>query len=100
MIALHLGVWERNGGAVRLSNQLSWFVEMRGATLWSRDSSVRHSIPYPHAALWALIVNGNYNKTSAAEMMSIPMSVDRQDAEREVKEMLAVWRQAGLVSEE
>ena len=44
---------------------------MRGVTLWRRDSSVRHSIPYPRAALWALIANGNYNKTSAAEMMSI-----------------------------
>ena len=66
----------------------------------SRDGSVRHSIPYPHAGLWALIANGNYNKTCAAELMSVLMSVGRHEAEREVEETLAAWMQAGLLSEE
>ena len=39
---------------------LLWFVETRGVTLCNRNESVRLSIPYPHAGLWALIANGNY----------------------------------------
>jgi hypothetical protein len=85
---------------VRPSCDVSWFVEMRGVTLYSSDGSVRCSIPYPHAGLWALIANGNYSKTCAAEMMSVLMSIGRHEAEREVEEALAAWMQAGLLSEE
>ena len=79
---------------------MSWFVETRGVTLCSRDGSVRHSIPYPHAGMWALIADGNFSKASAAELMSLLMSVGRQEAEIEVEETLAVWMQMGFLSEE
>lgn len=82
------------------SCQVSWFVETRGVTLCSRDGSVRHSIPYPHAGLWALIANGNYSAAYASELMGVLMSVGRQEAEREVEETLAAWMQAGFLSEE
>lgn len=82
------------------SCQVSWFVETRGVTLCSRDGSVRHSIPYPHAGLWALIANGHYSTAYASELMSVLMSVGRQEAEREVEETLAAWMQAGFLSEE
>ena len=82
------------------SNQITWFVEMQGVTLCSRDRNVRRSIPYPHAGLWALIANGNYNSSRATEMMSILMSVAGPEAEYEVGETLAEWRRAGLLCED
>lgn len=85
---------------MRPSCRVSWFVETRGVTLCSRDGSVRHSIPYPHAGMWALIADGNFSKASAAELMSLLMSVGRQEAEIEVEETLAVWMQMGFLSEE
>ena len=85
---------------MKASSQVSWFVETRGVTLCSHDGSVRHSISYPHAGLWALIANGNYSKICAAELMSVLMSVGRQDAECEVEVTLAAWKQAGFLSEE
>lgn len=83
---------------MRPSSGLSWFVETRGVTLWSR-SGTRLSIPYPHAGLWALVANGNYNKVFAAELMSVLMSAGKQEAEREVETTLAAWKEAGLVIE-
>ena len=71
---------------------VSWFVEMRGVTLCSRDGSLRQSIPYPHAGLWALIADGNYSPAYATELMGVLMSVGRQEAKREVEDTLAVWR--------
>lgn len=85
---------------MRPSCQVSWFVETRGVTLCNREGSVRHSIPYPHAGLWALIANGNYSETCAAELMSVLMSVGRREAEREIEETLAAWMQAGFLSKE
>ena len=83
---------------MRPSCWVSWFVEMQGVTLYSRDESVRLSIPYPHAGLWELIANGNYRKDRAIELMSILMSAGRQEAEREVEETLSAWMRGGLVS--
>jgi len=82
------------------SRKVSWFVETRGVTLWSRDGSVCLSIPYPHAGLWALIANGNYNPACAAELLSVLMSIGRQEAMREVEKTLAAWRQEGFLSED
>lgn len=82
------------------SCQLSWFVETKGVTLCNRDGSVRQSIPYPHAGLWALVANGNYSPACATELMSVLMSVAREQARREVEETLAAWRQHGFLSEE
>jgi hypothetical protein len=50
--------------------------------------------------MWALIADGNFSKASAAELMSLLMSVGRQEAEIEVEETLAVWMQMGFLSEE
>jgi len=82
------------------SIQVTWFVEMQGVTLYSRDTKVRRSIPYPYAGLWALIADGNYNPSRATEMMSILMSVAGPEAEYEVGETLAEWRRAGLLCED
>lgn len=80
--------------------QVVWFVETQGVTLYSRDGTVRCSIPYPHAGLWSLIANGDYSEESAAELISVLMSVGRHEAEREVRETLAAWMQARLLSAE
>ena len=74
-----LTAWIGPKGSVRVkpSENVSWFVEMHGVTLSSGDGSVRHSIPYPHAGLWALIANGNYSDGCAIDMMSNLMLVDR-----------------------
>jgi hypothetical protein len=85
---------------VKPSRQVSWFVETRGVTLCSRDGSVCHSIPYPHAGLWALLANGNYSPACATELMSILMSLGKQEARREVEKTLEAWRQLGFLSEE
>ncbi len=82
------------------SEQLTWFVETRGVTLNSRDGQICHSIPYPHAGLWALVANGNYSLSHATELMIILMSVSRQAAMQEVEKTLAAWKQKGLLSEE
>jgi hypothetical protein len=66
--------------------------------LCSRDGRVRHSIPYPHAGLWALIAAGKFNRDSATELMSILMSVDRQEAEHEIEATLSVWSQLGFIA--
>ena len=58
------------------------------------------SIPYPQAGLWALVANGNYSKARAVELMSVLMSIGRQEAERKVEDTLSAWMQAGLLSEE
>jgi hypothetical protein len=81
------------------SSRLSWFVETRGVTLSSRDGNVHLSIPYPHAGLWALIANGNYRKDRAVELMSILMSVGKQEAEREIEETISTWIRAGILAE-
>jgi hypothetical protein len=88
------------GGDVKPSGIVSWFVETRGVTLYGRNGNVRQSIPYPHAGIWALITGGNFSKTFAAELMSVLMSVGKHEAEIEVEETLADWKQAGLISEE
>jgi hypothetical protein len=80
------------------SGQVAWFVETRAVTLCSRDGSVRHSIPYPHAGLWALIANGNYQPGYAAELMSVLMSISREEAAREVERTLAAWTRAGFLA--
>jgi hypothetical protein len=81
------------------SSQMSWFVETRGVTLCSLDGSVRCSIGYPHAGLWALIANGNYSLASAIELMSVLMSVKRPEAERAVEDTLNAWKREGFISE-
>lgn len=80
--------------------QLSWFVERRGVTLASRDGAVCQSIPYPYAALWALVANGNYSPTYAATLMGLLMCADQPTAQREVAQTLAAWAQAGLIAGE
>jgi hypothetical protein len=50
--------------------------------------------------LWALIANGNYNPACAAELLSVLMSIGRQEAMREVEKTLAAWRQEGFLSED
>jgi len=77
-----------------------WHVEMQGVTLCSRHRNLRASIAYPHAGLWALIAHGNYSPASAAEMMSVLMSIDRRKAEREVADTLEAWRRAGFVCDD
>jgi hypothetical protein len=84
---------------VRPSSHVSWFVEKRGVTLNTRDGTVCRSVPYPHAALWALIADGNYSPTYAVELMSVLMSVDREKAKREVDETITAWMGEGLVCE-
>ena len=84
---------------MRPSNHVSWFVEKRGVTLSSRDGTIRRSVPYPHAALWALTANGNYSSTYAVELMSVLMSVGCEQARREVNETLTEWIREGLVCE-
>lgn len=82
------------------SGQVSWFVETKGVTLCGKNGGVRHSIPYPHAGLWALIANGNYTPDGAIELMSVLMAVGEREAEREVEETLAIWIQQGILSED
>ncbi len=79
------------------SSHLTWFVEARGVTLSRHSPSLHVSIPYPFAALWALIANGNYSPGFAAELMSVLLSIDREQAADEVALTLAAWQQAGYL---
>ena len=79
------------------SSHLTWFVETRGVTLSSHDRRLDVSIPYPYAGLWALIANGNYSPGLAAELMSVLLSVDKEQAAGEVALTLAAWQQAGYL---
>jgi len=82
---------------VRPSPGVSWIVETTGVTLLYRDG-VRLSIPYPSAALWALVANGNYEKGFATELVSILRTTGRREAEEDVEQTLAGWIRAGLVT--
>jgi hypothetical protein len=79
------------------SSRITWFVETRGVTLSGAALSLHVSIPYPYAGLWALIANGNYSPGLAAELMSVLLSVDRDQAASEVALTLAAWQQAGYL---
>jgi hypothetical protein len=78
---------------------VSWSVEVGGVTVWSPDG-VRRSIPYPSAALWALLANGNYNETFAAELLGVLEAAGPEEALGEVEQTLAGWMRAGLVAED
>ena len=80
------------------SGQISWFIETKGATLCSQDKSICLSIPYPYAGLWALFTNGNYTKKYAVELMSVLLSMDKHEAELEVRETISDWIKAGILS--
>lgn len=82
------------------SSHISWFIETKGATLCSQDNRICLSIPYPYAALWALFANGNYDKKYAVELVSVLMSVDKHEAEREVVETISAWIKEGILSGE
>ena len=79
---------------------ISWFIEIRGATLGSQDGGIRLSIPYPHAALWAIIANGNYGQRLAVELMQALLCTDKDTARREVEKSLDAWLQMGIISRE
>ena len=57
------------------------------------------SIPYPHAGLWALIANGSYTKVLATELMSILMTISKEEAEREIEDTLETWIKNELIHE-
>ncbi len=83
---------------MRPAQGISWFVETRGATLGSQDGGIRLSIPYPHAALWAIIANGNYRRDWAVDLIRTLLCTDKDTAQREVEKTLDVWLQTGIVS--
>ena len=59
------------------ANDISWFIGYRGVTLSSRGGNIHFSIPYPHAALWAGIANGNYRQDWAIDVLSILLDTDK-----------------------
>ncbi len=83
---------------MRPAQGISWFIEMRGATLGSQGGGIRLSIPYPQAALWAIIANGNYRQDLAVELMMALLCTDKAAAQREVEKSLDVWLQLGIVA--
>jgi hypothetical protein len=89
---------------VRPAREVWWVVETRGVTLVRRDGDMPGaallSIPYPYAALWALIADGRYTPQRARRMMALVSRADEGQAERGVERALAMWQGMGLVIRE
>jgi hypothetical protein len=77
---------------------ISWFVERQGVTVYGRNGEISLSIPYPYAGLWALVANGNYTPSAAANLMSVLLDASPDEARRSVAETLASWTELGLIS--
>lgn len=84
----------------RPAADIVWSVEMRGITLFSRQRTIHQSIPYPHAALWALMVAGRFTPDRARDLMALLMKVDPGAAEEAVHRTLTAWREEGLIDAE
>jgi hypothetical protein len=82
---------------MRPAPDIVWFVESRGVTLAGPGGILRLSIPYPFAALWALIANGNYSPAFAVELMMALAPLSREQAHALVADTIHHWRETGIL---
>jgi hypothetical protein len=81
----------------RPARDISWVVETRGITLLRPKGDPAVSIPYPFAALWALIAEARYTPLRARSMMAVLLRVGEPAAEREIERVLTAWETMGLL---
>jgi len=84
---------------MRPSPDVSWVVEARGVTVVHPARGAFLSIPYPYAGLWAILAGGSDDMDRARRLMSLLLAIDEPRAELEIARALAVWREAGLLTE-
>jgi hypothetical protein len=82
------------------SPSILWTVEDRGVTVMDLDGTPRLCIPYPWAALWALVSNGNYDPGYAMDLLTILMPLSPEEAQGVVADVLRTWQELELLSRE
>ena len=83
---------------MRPSPGIRWVVETRGVTIAGADGLLRLSIPYPFAAVWALLAHGNYSPELAADLLASLAPMSPGEARRAVGDALRDGQEAGLLA--
>ena len=76
---------------------IGWIVERHGVTVVRRNEGAFLSIPYPHAALWAIVADGTYTLERGRELMAAITGKGDRQAEHEVTKTITAWVDAELI---
>ena len=83
---------------MRPATGVSWVVENYGVTVTRPAGALFLSIPYPYAALWALIADGNYRAEFASRLLATLVPTDEQEAGHVAQRTLQQWIEEELVT--
>lgn len=83
---------------MRPATGVSWVVENYGVTVTRRGGTLFMSIPYPDAALWALVAHGNYTPGRASRLLATIIRTDEETAHCTVEQALRHWLDEGLIT--